>query len=62
MIRLMDLGNDFYGFDEKRNCIVGKNSKQEFHFGQRIKIKVKETNLEKRLIDYVLVPDEKKPE
>lgn len=56
MIRLMDLGNDFFAFDEKRNCIVGKNSKQEFHFGQHIRIKVKETNLEKRLIDYVLIP------
>ena len=55
MIRLMDLGNDFFAYDEKRNCIVGKNSKQEFHFGQKIKIKVKETNLEKRLIDYTLV-------
>ena len=60
MIRLMDLGNDFYAFDEKRNCIVGKNSKQEFHFGQRITIKVKDTNLEKRIIDYVLVPDQTK--
>ncbi|MEI8223565.1 MAG: ribonuclease R [bacterium] len=60
MIRLMDLGNDFYAFDEKRNCIVGKNSKQEFHFGQRITIKVKDTNLEKRIIDYVLVPDQVK--
>lgn len=56
MIRLMDLGNDFYAYDEKRNCVVGKNSKQEFHFGQRLKIKVKETNLEKRTIDYTLVP------
>jgi ribonuclease R len=60
MIRLMDLGNDFYAYDEKRNCIVGKNSKQEFHFGQRITIKVKDTNLEKRIIDYVLVPDQSK--
>ncbi len=60
MIRLMDLGNDFYAYDEKRNCIVGKNSKQEFHFGQRITIKVKDTNLEKRIIDYVLVPDQLK--
>ena len=57
MIRLMDLGNDFFGYDEKRNCIVGKNSKQEFHFGQKLKIKVKDANLEKRLIDYILVTD-----
>ena len=56
MIRLMDLGNDFFAYDEKRNCIVGRSSKQEFHFGQKIKIKVKDTNLEKRIIDYILVP------
>jgi ribonuclease R len=60
MIRLMDLGNDFFAYDEKRNCIVGKNSKQEFHFGQKIKIKVKETNLQKRTIDYVLVNESNK--
>lgn len=57
MIRLMDLGNDFFAYDEKRNCIVGQKSKQEFHFGQRLMIKVKETNLEKRLIDYTLVTE-----
>ncbi len=55
MIRLIDLGSDFYAFDEKQNCIIGKTTKQEFHFGQHVMIKVKETNLEKRLIDYVLV-------
>lgn len=57
MIRLMDLGNDYFAYDEKRAAIVGKASKKEFRFGDRIKIKVKETNLEKRTIDYVLVTD-----
>ena len=57
MIRLMDLGSDFYAYDEKKNVIAGRNSKQEFRFGDKIKIKVKETNLEKRIIDYVLVTD-----
>lgn len=57
MIRLMDLGNDFFAYDERRNVVVGKNSKQEFTFGQHITIKVKDTNLEKRMIDYIFVPD-----
>jgi len=60
MIRLMDLGNDYYSYDEKKNVIVGRNSKQEFKFGQKLKIKVKDTNLEKRLIDYVMVPSSEK--
>lgn len=62
MIRLMDLGNDFFGYDEKKNCIVGRNSKQEFHFGQKIRIKVKGANLEKRMIDYTLVTESDKKE
>ncbi|MDB4984053.1 MAG: Ribonuclease [Patescibacteria group bacterium] len=62
MIRLMDLGNDYFAYDEKRAAIVGKASKKEFRFGDRIKIKVKETNLEKRTIDYVLVTETKKEE
>ena len=62
MIRLMDLGTDFFAYDEKRAAIVGKSSKKEFRFGDRIKIKVKETNLEKRTIDYILVTDAPKQE
>ncbi len=57
MIRLMDLGSDFFAYDEKRNVIAGRSSKQEFHFGQKIKIKVKSANLERRMIDYVLVQE-----
>jgi ribonuclease R len=58
MIRLMDLGSDFFAFDEKKNVIVGRSSKKEFHFGQKIKIKVKDANLEKRMIDYILVTED----
>lgn len=56
MIRLGDLGNDFFGYHEKEQVIRGKNSNVEFRMGQPIKIKVKDTNLERRIIDYILVP------
>jgi ribonuclease R len=55
MIRLMDLGNDFFAYDEKNQVIKGRNSNTEYRVGQMVKIKVKETNLERRTIDYVLV-------
>lgn len=56
MIRLMDLGNDFFEYRDKEQVIKGKNTGVEFRVGKIIKIKVKETNLERRTIDYVLVP------
>jgi ribonuclease R len=55
MIRLMDLGNDFFAYNEKDQVIKGRNSHVEFRVGNIVKIKVKETNLERRTIDYVLV-------
>lgn len=54
MIRLGDLGNDFFAYHEKEHVIRGKNSNTEFRVGQQVKIKVKETNLERRVIDYIL--------
>jgi ribonuclease R len=55
MVRLMDLGSDFFAYDEKNQVIKGRNSNVEFRVGNIIKIKVKETNLDRRTIDYVLV-------
>ena len=55
MIRLRDLGNDFYSFDEKKNRIIGERSGEEFKIGDRIKIRVKNANLEMRVIDYEIV-------
>jgi exoribonuclease R len=55
MVRLMDLGSDFFAYDEKNQVIKGRNSNTEYRVGQMVKIKVKETNLERRTIDYVLV-------
>jgi ribonuclease R len=56
MIRLGDLGDDFFEYKDKEQVIKGKNSNTEFRVGQRVKIKVKDTNLERRIIDYILVP------
>lgn len=56
MIRLMDLGNDFFAYNEKEQVIKGRNSNREFRVGNIVKIKVKETNMERRTIDYILVP------
>ena len=55
MIRLRDLGNDFYDYDEKKNAIVGEKTGQVFRIGDKLKIRVKSANLEMRVIDYELV-------
>ncbi len=55
MIRLRDLGDDFYMYDEKKSLIYGENSGETFRVGDRLKIKVKNADLELKQIDYELV-------
>lgn len=57
MVRLRDLGDDFYIYDEKKSRIFGENSGVQFRIGDRIKIKVKSTNLDLKQIDYELIKE-----
>jgi len=55
MIRLRDLGNDFFNYDQKGGRVFGERTGVEYKIGTPVKIKVKNANLELRLIDYALV-------
>jgi ribonuclease R len=54
MIRMSDLNDDFYEYDEKRYRIVGRRNKKVYTLGDRIKVKVKKTDIDRRLIDLVV--------
>ncbi len=53
LVRLRDLSDDFYIFDEKRMEMVGQNKKRKYRLGDKIKIKVKGVDLSRRNIDYL---------
>ncbi len=55
MIKLRDLGNDFYTFNQKTYSIIGERTKQKFTLGDPIKFKVNAADLDKKTLDYVLV-------
>ena len=55
LIRVRDLADDFYVFDEKKMELVGKKKKKKYRLGDKIKIKVKSVDLERKTIDYALV-------
>ena len=56
MIGMRNLGNDFYNFDEKSYSIVGEKTKKRYTLGDAIKFKVLAADLDKKTLDYVLVP------
>lgn len=60
MIRMADMTDDFYEFDEKKYRIVGRRSKKIFTLGDRISVRVKKTDIDRRLIDLVFATASKK--
>ena len=55
MIPMRDLDDDYYEFDEKNYCLVGRRRHHKYQLGDPIRIKVAKANLEKRLLDFTLV-------
>jgi ribonuclease R len=55
MIRLRDLGDDFFSYVENGNYIKGERSNQTFKIGDRLNLKVLQADLELKQIDYKIV-------
>ena len=55
LVRVRDMSDDFYVFNEKKLELVGQKKKKRFRFGDRVKIKVKTVDLERKTIDYILL-------
>ncbi len=55
MIRITDLDDDFYEFDEKNYRVVGKNNKQMITLGDKLKVQVKKTDIDRRTIDLIMI-------
>ena len=55
MVALRDIKSDFFEFDQDRYRIVGRRSKVVYNLGDPVRIRVKKTNLEQKLLDYELI-------
>jgi ribonuclease R len=55
MVRLAELTDDFYEYDAENFRVVGKRKGKIIGFGDKAKVKVKSTDLERRSIDLELV-------
>lgn len=58
LIRLRDIGGDFYELDEKNYCIRGVRSKRVFQLGDSVKVVLNKTDLIKKQIDFALYDTE----
>ena len=57
MVPMHDLDDDYYDFDERNYCLVGRRHHHKYQLGDPIKIIVATANIEKKQLDFALDED-----
>ncbi|MBO5975032.1 MAG: S1 RNA-binding domain-containing protein, partial [Paludibacteraceae bacterium] len=55
MVSVRDLGTDYFEYDDKNYCIVGKRSGKKYQLGDDVTVRIARTNLAKKQLDLELV-------
>lgn len=59
MVPLRMLLDDYYEFDERNFCLVGRRFHKRYGLGDKVRIRVERANLERRQLDFALIEDGK---
>lgn len=54
LVPIRDLEGDYYEFDEKNYCLIGRRTKKRYQLGDPLAIKVVQANLERKQLDFAL--------
>ncbi len=60
LVPVRDLADDYYDFDEKNYCLVGRRHNNRYRLGDQIRVQVARCDLNRKQLDFVVV-DEKNP-
>lgn len=55
MVRLQDLKDDHYIFDQEEYAVIGQRNKKVYQLGDEVNVKVKNADLVKRHLDFTMV-------
>jgi len=58
MVPLRMLQDDYYEFDERNFCLVGRRYHRRYSLGDKVRIRVERANLERRQLDFSLADEE----
>ncbi len=61
LVPVRDLADDYYDFDEKNYCLVGRKYHNRYTLGDIVKVQVARADLDHKQLDFALVTDEGNP-
>lgn len=59
LVPIRDLDDDYYDFDERNYCLVGRRSNTRYRLGDKIRVQIARANLERKQLDFTLVNTKK---
>ena len=57
MVPIRDLDDDYYEFDEKNYCLIGRRHKHVYQLGDKLTVQVARADLNKKQLDFALVDE-----
>ncbi len=61
LVPVRDLADDYYDFDERNYCLVGRRNKTRYTLGDRVRVQVARVNVERKMVDFALIDDKGRP-
>ena len=58
LVKLRDMDDDFYFYDEKNYALLGKRTGKKYRLGDKVSVRVIRIDEEKRGIDFLLLNNE----
>ena len=55
LVRIAEIGDDYYELDEKNYQLVGVKTKNKFRLGDKLKVKISKVDVESKTLDFKLV-------
>ncbi len=61
LVPIRDLADDYYDFDEKNYCLIGRRHGTRYTLGDQVKVQVARADLDRKQLDFALVDDKGNP-
>lgn len=61
LVPVRDLADDFYEYDEKNYCLIGRKHHNRYTLGDKVKVQVARADLDRKQLDFALISDDGNP-
>ena len=61
LVPIRDLADDYYDFDEKNYCLIGRRHGVRYTLGDQVKVQVARADLDRKQLDFALIDDKGNP-